>query len=244
MNSHTTSGMIVYADRLSIAYQICRLDYICYEDESFEYIFTPDYGMIDLLPKEFQGIPGIDLGLRRETYIRKNVIPVFISERTPGENREDKWALLEEVGMDYLDPVEWLLRTDRKYFGDRLTMVRCSDDKEPIIVDSKDIAASRYCRQVLNGIGTRKEVIVDGVRIDDSAKKTLCHVLRSALMSDKRSSAPTKEGRGRKRVDVDSVSIIRAVDQIKYGLRTSDQAAKELGISKATLYRRIRELEI
>lgn len=32
---------------------------------------------------------------RQPRYVRKNTIPVFISERTPGENREDLWKLLE-----------------------------------------------------------------------------------------------------------------------------------------------------
>lgn len=35
----------------------------------------------------FQGIPGIDLDLKKEKYIRDNVIPSFISERFPSQNR-------------------------------------------------------------------------------------------------------------------------------------------------------------
>jgi hypothetical protein len=32
---------------------------------------------------------------REPRYVRNNPIPVFLSEQTPGENREDLWKLLE-----------------------------------------------------------------------------------------------------------------------------------------------------
>lgn len=50
--------------------------------------------------------------------MRENVVPVFISERTPGENREDLWELLEECGVQYLNRLEWLIRTETRYSGD------------------------------------------------------------------------------------------------------------------------------
>ena len=35
--------------------------------------------------------------LRLEHYYRVNYVPVFMTERTPGESREDLWELLESV---------------------------------------------------------------------------------------------------------------------------------------------------
>lgn len=74
--------------------------------------------------KDFQGIPGLDLDLKKKSYTRENVIPVFISERAPAKNREDLWELLEKCDMQYLNPVEWLIRTNTQYPGDKLFVKR------------------------------------------------------------------------------------------------------------------------
>ena len=47
------------------------------------------------------------MSMRLERYYRVNMMPYFISERTPSEKREDLWELLEEVGLDYYDPVSY-----------------------------------------------------------------------------------------------------------------------------------------
>ena len=53
-----------------------------------------------------------------------NMMPYFISERTPSEKREDLWELLEEVGLDYYDRFEWLLRTNMRCGTDNLIVER------------------------------------------------------------------------------------------------------------------------
>lgn len=79
----------------------------------FEYVFEPNYFLIDLLDsKYFQGIPGLNLDLKKQEYIRKNIIPTFISERVPQKNREDFYELLEKLNMKSMDPIEYLIRTD------------------------------------------------------------------------------------------------------------------------------------
>ena len=55
---------------------------------------------------------------------RVNMMPYFISERTPSEKREDLWELLEEVGLDYYDRFEWLLRTNMRCGTDNLIVER------------------------------------------------------------------------------------------------------------------------
>ena len=89
--------------------------------KNFNYIISPLWDIIDVLsPKVFQGIPGIDMELRLEHYYRVNYVPVFITERTPGESREDLWELLESVGLDYYDRLEWLIRTNLRAAIDNL----------------------------------------------------------------------------------------------------------------------------
>ena len=64
------------------------------------------------------------MDLRLERYYRVNYIPTFIAERTPSENREDLWELLESVGLDYYDRFEWLLRTTMRAANDNLIVER------------------------------------------------------------------------------------------------------------------------
>jgi hypothetical protein len=57
-----------------------------------------------------------------------NYVPVFITERTPGPSREDLWELLESVGLDYYDRLEWLIRTDLRAAIDNLIVERAIDE--------------------------------------------------------------------------------------------------------------------
>jgi hypothetical protein len=72
----------------------------------------------------FDGIPGIDMDVRKEHYYRVNMTPSFISKRTPSRTRENVKELLDEVGLDYYDRFEWLLRTDRHCGDDNLVVER------------------------------------------------------------------------------------------------------------------------
>ena len=64
------------------------------------------------------------MSLRLERYYRVNMTPYFISERTPSEGREDLWELLDEVGLDYYDRFEWLLRSNMRCGTDNLIVER------------------------------------------------------------------------------------------------------------------------
>lgn len=102
-----------------------QIDYQEFDEENFQYIISLYWEIVDGLPASvFQGIPGIDMDLRLKHYYRANYIPTFISERTPSENREDLWELLESVGLDYYDRFEWLLRTDMCSGNDNLIVER------------------------------------------------------------------------------------------------------------------------
>lgn len=97
---------------------------------------SPNYAAIDLTDTSFfQGIPGLNLDLRRKQYVRANRV-CFISERVPQPNRVDYYELLEEVGMTYMDPIHYLIRTDKVYFGDRLYMIPNQEKKTAGFSDS------------------------------------------------------------------------------------------------------------
>ena len=123
MKEHHTKAYIYVSDHHGIKYVVSTIEQIIYEDESINYIFTPHYTVIDFLdPSFFQGIPGLDLNLRKERYLRSDGVPTFIYERVPQKNREDLWDLLREVDLDYYNPLEWLIRTDKTYTGDSLSV--------------------------------------------------------------------------------------------------------------------------
>lgn len=122
---YRSSGIIYAVDRTGNKYAVGRVDLERFDDQNFQYVFTPEWSVIDTLPSSiFQGIPGLDMSMRLERYYRVNMTPYFISERTPSESREDLWELLEAVGLDYYDRFEWLLRTDMRCGTDNLIVER------------------------------------------------------------------------------------------------------------------------
>ena len=123
--SYVNSGIIKAVMRTGEKISVAQIDYQEFDEENFQYVISPFWESVDGLPASvFQGIPGIDMELRLERYYRVNYIPTFIAERTPSENREDLWDILESVGLDYYDRFEWLLRTTMRSANDNLIVER------------------------------------------------------------------------------------------------------------------------
>lgn len=123
--SYVNSGIIKAVMKSGEKISVAQIDYQEFDEENFQYVISPYWEIIDGLPASvFQGIPGIDMDLRLERYYRVNYVPTFITERTPSENREDLWEILESVGLDYYDRFEWLLRTTMRAANDNLIVER------------------------------------------------------------------------------------------------------------------------
>ena len=243
MDSHTTSGIIVWDDKNGAQYRICRLDCTTWDDGSYEYAFTPDYRVIDMLDeREYGGIPGLDLDLRRDVYIRKNMEPVFMTERSPSRNRVDLWDLLESVGLDHYDRLEWLIRTKLRYSGDALHVIRY--EEPPSFEFSEGICkdSDETCRMILKALATGGDVSICGMSLDDRSASAVGRTLKLILDEERRKNplkTVTKVGRKKKDLSVATLSWAR--DTIRTESRTADVVAAELGVSKSTLYRRMRE---
>ena len=109
MRESVTAAQLCLDGRGGFTYVVALMRYIVREDETFRYELEPNYEVIDLLDSsDFQGIPGFDLSVRKTCYERDNRTPTLIADRAPMANREDLWSLLDECGMDYWDPLEWL----------------------------------------------------------------------------------------------------------------------------------------
>ena len=126
---YRNSGIIKAVTSDGERIQIGKITYESFENEEFQYIISPFWEIIDTLPATvFQGIPGIDMELRLRNYYRVNYVPVFITERTPGPSREDLWELLDSVGLDYYDRLEWLIRTELRAASDNLIVERAREE--------------------------------------------------------------------------------------------------------------------
>ena len=150
VNSGIIKAVMKSGDKISVA----QIDYQEFDEENFQYTITPYWEIIDGLPATvFQGIPGIDMDLRLETYYRVNYIPTFIAERTPSENREDLWELLESVGLDYYDRFEWLLRTTLRSANDNLIVERKQKNK----------TVTRFYKDALESLQYGDKIILDNI---------------------------------------------------------------------------------
>ncbi len=258
MNQITTTAKICLDDPLGFTYKISRVDYIVRDDESYAYVFAPDYSVIDLLASDlFQGIPGLDLDLRKPRYVRENMTPVFISERTPGENREDLWKLLQDCGMDHLNRLEWLIRTRTRYGGDLLYARQWTEEDEKHSVDFTDIEKSETrsaaaIRRLLREICAGNDIRADGFRIDDGSRKAYYSLLMSIYRKEKgyidrqradgiRKSAAQGQYRGRKPIPIDGIRFMEMKEKYEHGTVTARDAAAALGMSRSTFFRKLRK---
>jgi len=172
---YCNSGIIYAVDHDGHKYAVSRIDFERYDDQNFQYIFSPEWSVIDSLSASvFQGIPGLDMSMRLERYYRVNMTPYFISERTPSEGREDLWELLESVGLDYYDRFEWLLRSNMRCGTDNLIVERAEGPRH-IIFNSDHILQ-------LN-LQPRDCVVINGLQniasTNHKLRQCLLHILRS-----------------------------------------------------------------
>ena len=128
---YVNSGIIKAVDRNGSSYPVSEIRYERFDDQNFQYVFTPFWNLIEFLPADiFSGIPGIGLERKQPEYYRVNITPAFVEMRSPSEGREDLWELLESVNLDYYDRFEWMLRSGMRCGDDNLISVRKRDAKE------------------------------------------------------------------------------------------------------------------
>ena len=152
--SYVSSGIIKAVMKNGEKVSVAQIDYQEFDEENFQYVFSPYWEIVDGLPASvFRGIPGIDMDLRLKNYYRVNYIPTFITERTPSENREDLWELLDSVGLNYYDRFEWLLRTNMRAANDNLIVERRRSEK----------TVRQYAPGILSDMQYGDQVIVESM---------------------------------------------------------------------------------
>ncbi len=257
MKKLNTIGIICFKDSFGILYKISKIEYDEYENGEYEYVFTPYYNVIDFLPSSlFQGIPGLDLSLRKERYARKNMVPVFISERTPSESREDVRQLLDENGVESLNRLEWLIRTKTKYSGDNLFVI--SYEGNEIATYRKHSMyelvkrSDNINKALLSVICAGDYLYTNDISIDDNTRANYYRLLMPIYMREYNSKRNAQQRgieiakahnvyKGRKKTKIDPLLLEKVLSNYESKNITVEEATAQLGISKATFFRRLKE---
>lgn len=257
MAPYISNGTIYIKSELGIEYAVCNITYIVNQDETYKYIFKPNYNVIELMPKGFfQGIPGLNLDLKKEEYIRENIIPVFIAERVPSKHREDLYELLEQVDLDFIEPILYLKRTPLQYFGDKL-YVKDIHQKAEIKIDlvSSKLNNQGIIKLILRHLSLGDDILLDTIKINDSNRKfTHDLLLKLYSRSYKLNKELTQKGidaakanhlyRGRKKKEINVQTFKTLLAKINNKEVTFEDALKILNISSATFYRKKKEFNL
>lgn len=253
MNKLISTGMICLKNDLNIEFYVCKITYILNEDESFKYIFEPNYNVISLLDSDiFQGIPGLNLDLKRKQYIRTS-LPVFISERVPQKNREDFNEILSSLNMDYMNPIDYLIKTKMKYSGDNF-YVKEFENKQKIIINkiSNKNNTANTIKIILNNITKGNDVIINNLVINDKNRKdiyqTLIYIYQKAynfIYSKQKEGIKNTNHiyKGRKPIYVDKLEFLTLQDKINKKEISIKDACLKLRISIDKYYRYKKSLD-
>lgn len=256
MKEYISKGIICIKDKYDIVYHLCVITYILYEDDTFEYIFEPNYSVVGLLPTSFfDTLPGINLDLKKKKYIRKNITPTFISERVVGKNREDYFELLKERNMDFMDPIIYMIRSKKQYSGDRLFVVEYKD-KNIVNIDIKNDKTNMagYIKKILLEIGKGNDIRIVDTSINDDNRKQIYNLLYTLYSkSIDYNKKKQKEGiskaksenkyKGRKPIRIEGFKVLEMANRVKNKELSSKEAAKALGISIDKYYRELKKLQ-
>ncbi|MCM1195682.1 MAG: hypothetical protein NC310_01260, partial [Roseburia sp.] len=194
-----------------------------------------------------------------ECYKRINITPVFISERTPSENREDLWELLNKYDMKSLNKLEWLIRTDMRYSGDRLYVKRRLeiDDNPEIRLNSMFALANRsdgLNKKLLDIICYGGDLYCKEISINDRNRKDYYNLLMPIyikeylLKKDKirngiNRAKNNNSYKGRKQISVDPLLFNKVAHDYLNEIVSLNDALKILNISRSTFFRRLRDFD-
>lgn len=246
MNSISTIGVIKVKDKYNITYSLCEIEYIINEDESYKFIFKPNYNIIDLTDSSFfQGIPGLNLDLREEKYIRENMMPTFISERCPMKNRENLYEELNDAGLDYFNPLQWLINSDLKYSGDNL-FVEAKEEILYIELDNSKLNKNinQNIKKILDYICQGYKIKYNCVTIDDYNRKEIYCLLKNLYHNSYYFYKDKTNKVGRKKKNIDTLYFKELIEKYKNDNITVNEIIKKLNISRSTFYRLLRKHNI
>lgn len=220
-------------------------------EDNFSFEFLPNYNVIDLLIKnQFEGIQGIDLDLRKKSYVIEG-IPTFIYERVPPKNREDIREILKSLDLKYYDPLEIALKNESMYVGDSLLIK--SYEKEKDVEYSSLLSNNNYSSfiNILSEIGKNNSIKLDGKYVDKKVLFNLIYPLyikslNTQIINQKKGKETRKKNlsyRGRNRLNIKDNEFEQVALLFKNKEITASKASSILNISRSTFFRRLKECQ-
>lgn len=231
----------IYFPYKGLVFNVCEITER-FDGQSYSFQFRPNYKIIDLIPADasFEGIQGLDLDLRKETYER-NGIPTFVSERIPPSNREELYKLLEKYGLKYWDPFDLLVIEDQKYCGDNLFVRKYQNptSKNISFLGTTNLYAS--VKDILQNIASGNQITIDNQRINDKevfvALYPIYLNLYTKKVNEQLKSASKRTYSGRKPISINQKDFCKIREAYLSKRLTADESAKMLGVSRRTFYR-------
>jgi hypothetical protein len=238
-------GYITYPFSQTIFFKICKITYEQFEDDSYQYIFSPYYDVLDGLDGVENNditIPGIDLSLKLGDYYRVNFTPAFIHDRTFPQNRENKFKYLKERGFTYYNKLEYLIDSPYRYTGDSLLVKSDSFFEQLFVKTSSNI--TKVIRE-LQVLGARINYNNGILEVNSSNRgiiiKTLLDIYKDSML---KSNVIRKTNPGRKRIPLDMNYLSQVAKQYQNKEISLKLALSLLGnITEATFYRRLKEIK-
>lgn len=240
-----TAATVKIQDNAGFVYRIAKIEYEEFGDGQFRYSLIPTYGLIELLPEGlYPGFSGINTAAREVEYVMQNFTPMYIEERIP--------AKVSELGR--LNRLEWLMENKSLKEGDRLYFEKYDSELDnPKMVDFDEIIASEKrslgsFNKLIAAICYGNYIMKDNhMLVDDNNRAAMLSAFMALYSKEKEhvaSSQNSGAAKGRRRITVDKEKM----DEVIHWFMTNQIGEKEacdlLGMSRSSLYRRMRELDL
>lgn len=104
----------------------------------FDWVIRPNWSVLDKLPLYAQ-IEGIDPDLHLAEYVRR-FVPIFVTNRSPNDNRDNLQEELAAVGLTYNDRFEFMCRRGNAGLSTSALTVKFKSDEAVSIktIDPRD----------------------------------------------------------------------------------------------------------
>ena len=151
--------------------------------------------------------------------------------------------------MDYMDPIEYLIRSKEQYSGDPLFLLPF-EEKETVSFDDykSNCTNSALIKKILSSLCLGDDVSINGQIINDDNRKAFHDVLISLYArSYKQDKEKQMKGidvakkehiyKGRKPIQTDKLLFLELLAKVENKETTPKEAIQRLGITKAKYYR-------
>lgn len=168
--------------------------------------------------------------------------PVFVSDRTFPKTRVDARKLLQEKGLNYYNPMLWLIDSEYRYSGDSL-LLKSEDFYNNLkqIDDSKNIY--RHILYVMQNLGKRNSFKINNIEVNDTNRTLIIKIyLNQYKLVESTYYNKLKKTAGRKKIEVPYIQIKEVENLYANHIIDYKEAMERLNIkSESTFYRRLRE---